>query len=65
MVLCVFKNIYANARKSENQMVVRICKMVVKLQTKFSPLSAIIFLSEKTVRIARKLPVSAPMVVKW
>jgi len=46
-------------------MVVKICKMVVNLQTNFSPLSVKIFLSEKTVRIARKLPVSAPMVVKW
>ena len=65
MILCVFQNIYACAKNLENQMVVKICKMVVNLQTKFSPLSAKIFLSEKTVRTTRKLPVSAPMVVKW
>ena len=46
-------------------MVVKICKMVVNLQTNFSSLSCKNFLSEKTARIARKLPVSAPMVVKW
>ena len=59
-----FTNIYANAKILKNQMVVKICKKVVNLQTKFSPLSAKIILSEKTARIARKLPVSAPMVVK-
>ncbi len=45
-------------------MVVKICKMVVNLQTKFSPLSVIIFLFEKTARTARNLPVSASMAVK-
>jgi len=64
IVLCVSKNIYAGAKKSENQMVVKICKMVVNLQTKFSPLSVIIFLFEKTARTARNLPVSASMAVK-
>lgn len=46
-------------------MVVKICKMVVNLQTKFLVSSPKNILSEKTARIARKLPVSAPMVVKW
>lgn len=45
-------------------MVVTICKMAVNWQTKFSPLSVIIFHSEKIARNALKLPVSASMAVK-
>ena len=46
-------------------MVVKIFKMVVNLQTNFLVFSPKNILSEKTVRTARKLPNSAPMVVKW
>lgn len=46
-------------------MVVKICKMVVNSQTKFLVFSPKNILSKKTVRIDRKLPVSASMVVKW
>lgn len=61
-------------------MVVKICKILryapwrsgcaISLYSKFFADEFLVFspkniLSEKTVRIDRKLPVSAPMVVKW